>query len=165
MEENKKYILTKLVHAKPMMSSEYNSGLKTARLRLPIYPTKLLRNNQPGYLVTFQDGEEYWMEKKLFESITLEVNDNKHLPSSINVSEQMVDEFIDSYDILTVGYKTTVAKTILKNGFEIITSSGAIDELNYDVNRGEECCLEKAKKIIWGYLGFLLQTAWKGFRN
>ena len=74
----------------------------------------------------------------------------------------MVDDFIGSIDVFTVGDKTTVVRAVLVNGFEIVESSSCVSAENYDEKMGTEICLEKIKDKIWNLLGFLLQTAVHG---
>lgn len=64
----------------------------------------------------------------------------------------------------TVGYKTTMVRCVLRNGFEIIETSACVDAQNYDQKLGEEICMKKIKDKIWYLLGFLLQTAWHGIK-
>ena len=104
-------------------------------------------------------GNVMWFPKKVFELMAIQVVDNKKLPSGVNIDEAMVDDFISCHDTMTVGNKTTVVRATLRNGFEIIESSGCVDDANYDLGVGEKVCLKKIKTKVWEYLGFLLQSA------
>lgn len=167
--DSKRYILTKLVEATPMSKLEYKKHVQNSITKFMSFPSfikDILSDkcmDEEGYLVNIESNE-YWMPKKLFESMTLEMTDNKNLPSSVNIGEEMVDNIIDSTSVIEVGNKTTLLKVILKNGYEIIESSGMVDPANYDVEVGKKACLNKAKKKIWDYLGFMLQTAWNGIK-
>lgn len=80
------------------------------------------------------------------------------------VLEHMVNDFISYIETSTVGYKTTMVRCVLRNGFEIIETSACVDARNYDQKLGEEICMKKIKDKIWYLLGFLLQTAWHGIK-
>lgn len=89
----------------------------------------------------------------------LKLEDNKNLPSGVSIGPKMVDDFIKEIHISTLGTKTTMVRAVLINGFEIVETSGCVDEANYDEKIGAEVCLKKIKDKIWFLLGFLLQTA------
>lgn len=118
-----------------------------------------------GYRVYHKDDMEAYCPKDLFEKVYLEIDDNKDLPSGVSISQQMVDDFIDKVESMTMGEKTTVTQITLKNGFIITESSSCVDPKNYSMEIGEEVNLEHAKNKIWELLGFLLQTAYQGFKK
>ena len=153
----KKYIGTKLVEAEPMTRGEFNKLKGWANL-----PGD--DPEQPGYQVRYADNYVSWSPKEVFESAYLQVDDNKDLPSGVSVGQKMVDEFVSSIETTTLGDRTTVARCILRNGFEIVESSSCVDPKNYSEKMGEEICMGKIKDKIWNYLGFLLQTAWHGIK-
>ena len=118
-----------------------------------------------GYRVYHKDNMEAYCPKDLFNKVYIEVNDNKDLPSGVSISQQMVNDFIDKVESMTMGEKTTVTQITLKNGFIITESSSCVDPKNYSMEIGEEINLEHAKNKIWELLGFLLQTAYHGFEK
>lgn len=118
-----------------------------------------------GYRVYHKDDMEAYCPKELFDKVYIEVNDNKDLPSDVSIDQQMVDDFIDKVESMTMGEKTTVTQVTLKNGFIITESSSCVDPKNYSMEIGEEINLEHAKNKIWELLGFLLQTAYHGFKK
>lgn len=118
-----------------------------------------------GYRVYHKDDMEAYCPKDLFDKVYIEVNDNKNLPSGVSIGQQMVDDFIDKVESTTMGEKTTVTQITLKNGFIITESSSCVDPKNYSMEIGEEINLEHAKNKIWELLGFLLQTAYHGFKK
>lgn len=118
-----------------------------------------------GYRVYHKDDMEAYCPKDLFNKVYIEVNDNKNLPSGVSIGQQMVDDFIDKVESMTMGEKTTVTQITLKNGFIITESSSCVDPKNYSMEIGEEINLEHAKNKIWELLGFLLQTAYHGFEK
>lgn len=118
-----------------------------------------------GYRVYHKDDMEAYCPKDLFDKVYIEVNDNKDLPSGVSIGQQMVDDFIDKVESMTMGEKTTVTQITLKNGFIITESSSCVDPKNYSLEIGEEINLEHAKNKIWELLGFLLQTAYHGFKK
>nr|DAL45210.1 MAG TPA_asm: hypothetical protein [Caudoviricetes sp.] len=153
----KSYISTKLVKAKPMNRGEYN---KFRGLDIP-------KNENPddeGYLIQYDDGYISWCPKYQFDKQYLEVDDNKRLASGVSIGSKMVDDFIKEVHVSTLGDKTTIVRAILINGFEIVESTGCVDKVNYSEDIGAEICLNKIKDKIWYLLGFLLQTAFKGFK-
>lgn len=118
-----------------------------------------------GYRVYHKDDMEAYCPKELFDKVYIEVNDNKDLPSGVSIDQQMVDDFIDKVVSITMGEKTTVTQVTLKNGFIITESSSCVDPKNYSMEIGEEINLDHAKNKIWELLGFLLQTAYHGFKK
>lgn len=118
-----------------------------------------------GYRVYHKDDMEAYCPKELFDKVYIEVNDNKNLPSGVSIGQQMVDDFIDNVESMTMGEKTTVTQITLKNGFIITESSSCVDPKNYSMEIGENVNLEHAKNKIWELLGFLLQTAYHGFKK
>ena len=118
-----------------------------------------------GYRVYHKDDMEAYCPKDLFNKVYIEVNDNKDLPSGVSVGQQMVNDFIDKVESMTMGEKTTVTQITLKNGFIITESSSCVDPKNYSMEIGEGINLEHAKNKIWELLGFLLQTAYHGFKK
>lgn len=118
-----------------------------------------------GYRVYHKDDMEAYCPKDLFDKVYLEIDDNKNLPSGVSIGQQMVDDFIDKVESMTMGEKTTVTQITLKNGFIITESSSCVDPKNYSMEIGEEVNLEHAKNKIWELLGFLLQTAYHGFKK
>lgn len=118
-----------------------------------------------GYRVYHKDDMEAYCPKELFDKVYIEINDNKDLPSGVSIGQQMVDDFIDKVESMTMGEKTTVTQITLKNGFIITESSSCVDPKNYSMEIGEEINLEHAKNKIWELLGFLLQTAYHGFKK
>lgn len=118
-----------------------------------------------GYRVYHKEDMEAYCPKDLFDKVYIEVDANKNLPSGVSIGQQMVDDFIDKVESMTMGEKTTVTQITLKNGFIITESSSCVDPKNYNMEIGEEINLEHAKNKIWELLGFLLQTAYHGFKK
>ena len=84
-------------------------------------------------------------------------------PSKINVGKDAVYDFIDKIDVKTIGDKTTFVMVTLVNGFEITETASCVDAKNYSEAGGKAICMQKIGNKILELLGFLLQTAWKGF--
>lgn len=78
------------------------------------------------------------------------------------VTEQMVNDFIVGKIDQKIGLKTTVVVLQLRNGFEVVGTSGCVDPANYDHDRGVELATKRATDEVWKLLGFLLQTARNG---
>lgn len=73
------------------------------------------------------------------------------------VTEQEVLEVIASQECVKLGNKSTVCLTTLKNGFEIITSSGCVDADNYNHDIGSEIAKKRAIDKVWELEGYALQ--------
>ena len=77
--------------------------------------------------------------------------------SNIKVTQDQVDGFIKSTEVMTIREKTTLVHATLQNGFTITKTSACVDPENYDEKIGSEICLEHIKNEVWYLLGFLLQ--------
>ena len=118
-----------------------------------------------GYKVRYADGYESWSPKNVFEEAYLPVTVNPDLRTDRpSISQQMVDDFIASVEVQTMGEKTTVVRATLRNGFEIVEASSFVSKEDYDEKLGAEICLGKIKDKVWMLLGFLLQTAVSGVK-
>ena len=122
-------------------------------------------NGEEGYRVRYSDGYVSWSPKEVFEKAYLPVSINQNLRTEApSISQEMVDNFIDHTEVITMGDKTTVVRAVLKNGFEIVESSACVSAENYDEKLGEEICMKHIKNKVWFLLGFLLQTAVHGIK-
>ena len=150
-----KYIGTKIIEGKPMNLVDAEEYLQR----------KIKPGNEPGYLVKYKDGWESWSPKDEFEAAYLRIIPNPKLKSGVSISQEMVDSFIQSVNVDTLGTKTTVVQAILVNGFEITETSACVDPENYSEELGAEDCLRRIKDQIWWLLGFLLQTGVNGIEG
>ena len=76
---------------------------------------------EDGYRVRYPDGYESWSPKEVFEKAYLELTVNSGLKTTgASISQEMVDAFISSYEVCTMGNKCTVVRAILRNGFESV---------------------------------------------
>ena len=117
------------------------------------------KNNhgQEGYgYLHYQDM--LWTSKNVFEKTHMKVSDNN------KVLLEEVERLIKFTEVTTIGEKTTMVRAVLQNDFEIIKTSSCVDIANYSMVIGEEICMGQIKDEIFYLLGFLLQTAIKGFR-
>lgn len=122
-------------------------------------------NGEEGYRVRYSDGYVSWSPKEAFEKAYLPVSINQNLRTEApSISQEMVDNFIDHTEVITMGDKNTVVRAVLKNGFEIVESSACVSAENYDEKLGEEICMKHIKNKVWFLLGFLLQTAVHGIK-
>lgn len=150
------YIGTKIVQAEPAKRVDGN-------VYPVIGPIPFGEKVEDGYRVIYQDGYESWSPKDVFEKAYLPVVINPDLRTNApSISQQMVDDFIATVEVQTMGVKTTVVRATLKNGFEIVEASSCVSAENYDEEFGASICLEKIKDKVWMLLGFLLQTAVNG---
>lgn len=129
---------------------------------------------KPGYGIKYPDGYQSWCPKEVFEAAYLPMgtfpfvdadNDTLDLTNENTITQQMVENFIVEYDVLTVGEKTTVVHAKLANGFEIVESSSCVDPANYDEELGAKICLERIENQVWHLLGFALQWARAGLNH
>lgn len=150
------YIGTKLIEAEPAYRCEGRIYSKSGP-----YPRDI--KLEDGYEVRYPDGYESWSPKEVFEKAYLPLEVNPELKTARpSISQQMVDDFIVETWTQTAGDKTTIVRTLLRNGFEIVESSSCVSAENYDEKIGREICMEKIKDKVWFLLGFLLQTAVNG---
>lgn len=155
----KMYIGTKAIYAEPAIKGE-NGKLYDYNVMLP----SCLKTTE-GYKVVYPDGYESFSPKDVFEKAYLEVRINDNLPTTKpNISQEMVDDFIESIDVITMGDRTTIVKATLVNGFEIVKSSSCVDPDNYSEEIGKEFCMEQIKNEVWYLLGFLLCSAVNGIK-
>lgn len=112
-----------------------------------------------GYKIYYSDSHISWCPKKEFEAYYLE------LEKEDTITQKDVDNFITKTEAIKMGDKTTVVQATCKNGFTITDGSACVDAKNFDMEIGKQCCMEHIKDKIWGYLGFLLQSARKGFND
>ena len=150
-----KYIGTKLIEAEKATLAEAQA-LKTGACDTIEEARKRFGGSDDGYIS--------WSPKDVFEKSYMQVQENPKLISGVSIGEHMVNDFISYIETSTVGYKTTMVRCVLRNGFEIIETSACVDARNYDQKLGEEICMKKIKDKIWYLLGFLLQTAWHGIK-
>ena len=149
----RQYIGTKMVQAEPCI------GVK----KDPVTGDVIM---QDGYKVVYQDGYESWSPTEVFETAYLPLMVNEQLRTDKpSISQQMVDTFIASTEVQTLGEKCTVVRAVLRNGFEIVESSACVSKENYDEALGAEICMKKIKDKVWFLLGFLLQTAVNGVKG
>ena len=150
------YIGTKIIQAEPAYRCDGMVYPKSGP-----YPKSM--HMEDGYKVRYPDGYESWSPKDVFERAYLLVTVNEKLKTTApSISQQMVDDFIVSREVTTMGGKTTVVRAVLRNGFEIVESSACVSQENYDEAMGAEICTKKIKDKVWMLLGFLLQTAVHG---
>lgn len=150
------FIGTKMIQAKAMTRGEYNQYRG--------WPIPADENPaDEGYLVKYSDSYVSWSPKDVFEKAYLPMTVNEHLRTDKpSIGQQMVDDFIISAEVQTMGEKCTVVRAVLRNGFEIVESSACVSKENYDEKLGAEICMKKIKDKVWFLLGFLLQTAVNG---
>lgn len=152
-----KYITTKLIEAKLTTLGKYNE------LRGWTVP-KNEDSETEGYIIQYSDGYISWCPKEQFEKQALKVDDNPKLPSGVSIGPKMVKDFIKSYEVIERDGKTTIVHATLINGYKLTEASSCVDPSNYSVEIGTKVCLEKIENQIWGLLGFLLQSAFEGFK-
>ena len=117
--------------------------------------------NKSGYCVRYPDNRYTFIPKETFEQFHMEIDGEEH-PT---ITQEAVDDFISYSTTSTIGEKTTAVVATMRNGFIECATSSCVDEANYDQRVGEEICLDIIKNRIWNHLGFLLQSALKGFNN
>jgi len=113
------------------------------------------KDGQEGYAVKYADGYVSWSPKEVFENAYLAMG-----LDSTKIVPQIVEDFIDGFEVHTFAPKTTVVKATLVNGYTITESSSCVDPANYDERLGQEICIKRIKDKIWELLGFML--TWSG---
>ena len=155
----KQYIGTKILQAEP--ATRIDGKIYSVHEAVPCGHTV-----EQGYRVRYADGYESWSPKDVFEEAYLPLTVNENLRTDKpSISQQMVDDFIVSAEVQTMGEKCTVVRAVLRNGFEIVESSACVSKENYDEKLGAEICMKKIKDKVWFLLGFLLQTAVNGVKG
>lgn len=101
----KKYIGCKMIKAEPCKAWKNTDNNKIG---------------DEGYKLRYPDGYESWSPKEVFEKAYMQVGDN------VTITQDNVDNFIKSVDVITMGDKTTVVRVTLVNGFEIVESSSCV---------------------------------------
>ena len=152
----KSFIGTKLIQADEMTRGEY---CKFREWKIPEDENP----NDEGYLVKYSDDYISWSPKDIFDKSHLQIEDNPDLPSGVSIGPEMVKSFIESYEVVEFGRKTTVVNATLINGFTLVEASSCVDPDNYSREIGIQICLDRIENKIWNLLGFLLQSAFKGF--
>lgn len=142
----KKYVGVKLVQAEPMTREQFNGEVNPSEIT-------------EGYMVIYPDGYKSWSPKEVFENAYFSVGDNNA------ITEYNVNDFIQSYDVTQWGDKTTVVHATLTNGFIISESSSCVDPANFNMDIGASICKERIRNQVWGFLGFMLQSAVNGVKR
>ena len=154
----KMYIGTKAIYAEPAIKCD-GKVYSYAEL-IPRSMTRI-----EGYKVVYPDGYESFSPKDVFEKAYMEVITNDKLPTTEpSISQEMVDNFIKSVDVITMGDRTTIVKATLINNFEIVKSSSCVSVENYSEEIGKEICMKQIKNEVWYLLGFLLCSAVNGIK-
>jgi hypothetical protein len=125
------------------------------------------RNGEPGYAVKYPDGYISWSPQDVFESAYLPMgckpgSDGSPVGNDDTVTAAMVNAFIKSDVVTTLGEKTTVVIATLANGFELVESSSCVDPANYNEDVGAGICRERIRSRVWLLLGFALQWGRSG---
>ncbi|STY71269.1 Uncharacterised protein [Megamonas hypermegale] len=140
----KNYISVKMIKAEPCKAWKDFKGHMTG---------------DEGYKIYYPDGYVSWCPKDIFEAQYLE------LEKENTISQSDVDNFISKVEAIKMGDKTTVVQATFKNGFSMVSGSSCVEPKNFDMEIGKQCCMEKIKDHVWGFLGFLLQSAKNGFKG
>lgn len=153
----KQYIGTKLIEAEPVL--RYADGM-IAPVNAPV---RLDEPVKSGYKVRYPDGYESFSPKDVFEKAYMPLTPNGEPEGEAPmICQSMVDDFILYHNTMTVGDRTTVVHAVLRNGFSITESSACVCAENYDMQIGEDICMEKIKDKVWMLLGFLLACGVNG---
>src|SRR5690242_1589787 len=73
------------------------------------------------------------------------------------VTIEDVNNFIVSESGCRLGLKTTAVVLTLKNGFEVVGTSGCVNPESYNQEIGEKYARQKAVDQVWLLLGFMAQ--------
>jgi len=91
------------------------------------------------------------------------MNEEEVLKNTITAED--VEDQIADVQFTKMGKKTTICLITLKNGYEIIGTSGCVDSANYSQQIGEEVALSRARNKIWELEGYILQETISGTRT
>ena len=153
----KKYIGCRMFEVEPMTRGDYNAyrGWSVPADENPL---------DEGYLTKDPDGHVSWLPKNTFEKAYMKLEDNPMLPSGVSIGQKMVDEFIAYTETKTMGTKTTVVRCVLRNGFEIVESTGCVDEKNYSEKKSGTKSVWNESKIKSGnFWAFCFR--WRGMES
>lgn len=75
------------------------------------------------------------------------------------ITPEHVDQLLErsEFQDLKMGRKTTVVVCRLPNGFEIVESSSALDEDNYDHEIGSRLAKQRIRERVFMLEGYLMQ--------
>lgn len=76
-----------------------------------------------------------------------------------SLTEADVEAAIVHEEDVKLGEKTTVVMLRLKNGFEVVGTSGCVDPANYDHEIGKKYARKRAIDKVWELEGYALQNA------
>ena len=79
--------------------------------------------------------------------------------SNIRLTQEDIEATIVSEEYTKMGKKTTVCLLTLRNGFEIIGTSGCVDPANFNEAIGRKFAKEQAVEKIWQLEGYRLQCS------
>lgn len=113
----------------------------------------------PGYMVIYPNGYQSWLPKAVFEAAYLPMGEGN---DGSRVTDQMVDDFIASYEDAKLGQATTMVVAHLRNGFTVVGSAGTAEPANYDHDLGVRICKDRIKPEVRKLLGFLLACGRNG---
>lgn len=74
------------------------------------------------------------------------------------VTEEQVNDSIESVIDMKVGEKTTLVLLKLKNGFEVVGTSACVDPANYNHEVGVGFAKKRAMDKVWELEGYKLQS-------
>lgn len=153
----KKYIGTKLIEAEPAKRRGSGEIVPLGRI------VGIDEFCEQGYKVCYPDGYESFSPKDVFEKAYMPLTPNGEPEGKAPlICQSMVDDFILYHNTMTVGDRTTVVHAVLRNGFSITESSACVCAENYDMQIGEDICMEKIEDKVWMLLGFLLACGVNG---
>lgn len=78
-----------------------------------------------------------------------------------SITSEELEELIEKAEYTHTG-KTSICKLVLKNGFEIIGTSGVLDRNNFDPKIGEKYSYQNAFNKLWELEGYHRQRIYTG---
>ncbi|MCG8345375.1 MAG: hypothetical protein MI685_09505 [Chlorobiales bacterium] len=72
------------------------------------------------------------------------------------VTDEMIEEQIKSIQHHHMDGNSMVCSIVLKNGFSVRGSVSCVDPADFDSDKAMELSLEKAKKELYPFFGFML---------
>jgi hypothetical protein len=72
------------------------------------------------------------------------------------ITPELIDSAIISEEVMSTT-KTTIVILTLRNGFEVVGTSGVVDPARFDLTIGYDVAYRRAVSKVWELEGYLLQ--------
>lgn len=117
------------------------------------------KDGAEGYAVKYQSGYMSWCPKDVFEASNLKLSD------AGLVDEAVVESFIKSVTPSVAGDRGAVAVLDTVTGFDVVKTATCAEAYAFDPVRAQTIATERAKNMLWEFLGFVVQWAKNGLKG